>query len=197
MIRGADNGSVDGLVVSSYKTSQGERLIGPTEFLLPLRLDSELAESGFVPLCAYKNDCRAVFFSVGSLQRSEPSPGSRRADDTGFPVTLPQLLACCRFAHYLMCIFRERPRYFTARADLRMFLTNWINQYISVGDGLSQETLISKPLADARLEVVEQPDQPGCYKLDLQIRPRYQLVGTPALRLDVALPPRNALADLL
>ncbi|KJF77400.1 hypothetical protein UA44_18530, partial [Klebsiella aerogenes] len=54
---------------------------------------------------------------------------------------LPYLFACCRFAHYLKCIVRDKIGSFRERDDMERWLNDWVMNYVD-GDpaNSSQET---------------------------------------------------------
>jgi len=103
---------------------------------------------------------------------------------------LPYLFACCRFAHYLKCIVRDKIGSFRERDDMERWLNDWIMNYVD-GDpaNSSQETKSRKPLAAAEVQVEEIEDNPGYYSAKFFLRPHYQLEGlTVSLRLVSKLP---------
>ncbi|MDE9567395.1 type VI secretion system contractile sheath large subunit, partial [Xenorhabdus bovienii] len=69
---------------------------------------------------------------------------------------LPYLFACCRFAHYLKYIVRDKIGTFQERADMERWLNDWIMNYVD-GDPVnsSLSTKARKPLAAAEVKVEE------------------------------------------
>ena len=103
---------------------------------------------------------------------------------------LPYLFACCRFAHYLKCIVRDKVGSFRERDEMQRWLNDWIMNYVD-GDpaNSSQETKARKPLAAAEVQVEEVEGNPGYYTSKFFMRPHYQLEGlTVSLRLVSKLP---------
>src|SRR5690606_24145220 len=103
---------------------------------------------------------------------------------------LPYLFACCRFAHYLKCIVRDKIGSFQTRDDMQRWLNDWIMNYVD-GDtaNSSQATKARKPLAAAEVQITEVEDNPGYYESKFFLRPHYQLEGlTVSLRLVSKLP---------
>ena len=45
--------------------------------------------------------------------------------------SLPYILACSRFAHYLKAIIRDKVGGFTNRGEIESFLNKWITQYVT------------------------------------------------------------------
>jgi type VI secretion system protein ImpC len=100
------------------------------------------------------------------------------------------MFACCRFAHYLKCIVRDKIGSFKERDDMHRWLNNWIMNYVD-GDpaNSSEKTKSEKPLAAAEVVVEEVEGNPGYYTSKFFLRPHYQLEGlTVSLRLVSKLP---------
>ena len=107
---------------------------------------------------------------------------------------LPYLFACCRFAHYLKCIVRDKIGSFKEREDMQIWLQKWIMNYVD-GDPAhsSESTKAQKPLAAAEVQVAEIEGNPGYYSAKFFLRPHYQLEGlTVSLRLVSKLPSAKA-----
>jgi type VI secretion system protein ImpC len=103
---------------------------------------------------------------------------------------LPYLLAMCRFAHYLKSMMRDKIGSFMSRSDCEMFLNRWISNYVTLDDNAPQSVKASKPLREARIEVMEVPGKPGAYRAVSFLRPHFQLDElTVSLRLVAELPP--------
>jgi type VI secretion system protein ImpC len=100
------------------------------------------------------------------------------------------MFACCRFAHYLKCIVRDKIGSFKDRTAMERWLGSWINQYVD-GDpaNSSEETKARKPLSAAEVVVEEVEGAPGYYTSKFFLKPHYQLEGlTVSLRLVSRLP---------
>ena len=100
------------------------------------------------------------------------------------------MFACCRFAHYLKCIVRDKIGSFKDRDAMERWLTSWIMQYVD-GDpaNSSEETKARKPLSAAEVVVEEVEGAPGYYTSKFFLKPHYQLEGlTVSLRLVSRLP---------
>jgi type VI secretion system protein ImpC len=104
------------------------------------------------------------------------------------------MFACCRFAHYLKCIVRDKIGSFSSRDQIQQWLTNWILNYVD-GDpaNSSEEYKASHPLAAAEVVVEEVEGAPGYYSSKFFLKPHYQLEGlTVSLRLVSRLPSEKA-----
>jgi len=91
---------------------------------------------------------------------------------------LPYMFAVSRFAHYLKCMVRDKIGSMKEKEALQRWLQEWIYEYVD-GDPVnsSEETKCRKPLADARVEVFENEENPGYYSARFFLRPHYQLEG--------------------
>jgi len=103
--------------------------------------------------------------------------------------SLPYILACSRFAHYLKSIMRDKIGGFTSRDEVERFLGNWIAQYVTADDSASHSTKARYPLREARVVVREIPGKPGVFTAIAHLRPHFQLEElTASLRLVADLP---------
>uniref|UniRef100_A0A8W7PZ31 TssC1 C-terminal domain-containing protein n=3 Tax=cellular organisms TaxID=131567 RepID=A0A8W7PZ31_ANOCL len=143
-----------------------------------------------MPLIHRKNSDFAAFIGAQSLQKPAEYYDPDATANAQLAARLPYLFACCRFAHYLKCIVRDKIGSFRERSDMEVWLNNWIMNYVD-GDpaNSSQETKARKPLAAAEVQVQEIEDAPGYYAAKFFLRPHYQLEGlTVSLRLVSKLP---------
>jgi type VI secretion system protein ImpC len=186
-IRGIDSGGVvEGLPVPVFSTADGEvDLRGVTEIALSERREAELAGSGFIPLVQRKNEGIAAFVSAQSLQKPQTYDDPAATANAVISARLPYLFACCRFAHFIKCMVRDKVGSTMSRAQLETWLDNWVAGYIDGSPASSPEDWkASHPLEEARVTVEERGDQPGHYDARFYLRPHYQLEGlTVALRL--------------
>ncbi|MGO1766304.1 MAG: type VI secretion system contractile sheath large subunit, partial [Advenella sp.] len=144
----------------------------------------------FMPLVHRKNSDFAAFIGAQSLQKPHEYNDPDATANARLSARLPYLFACCRFAHYLKCIVRDKIGSFRERDDMERWLNDWIMNYVD-GDpaNSSQETKARKPLAAAEVQVTEIEDNPGYYAAKFFLRPHYQLEGlTVSLRLVSKLP---------
>lgn len=191
-IRGVESGgAVENLPCHTFPTDDGGVDIKcPTEIAISDRREAELAKNGFMPLVHRKNSDFAAFIGAQSLQKPQEYYDADAAANARLAARLPYLFACCRFAHYLKCIVRDKIGSFRERDDMERWLNSWIMNYVD-GDptNSSQETKARKPLAAAEVSVQEVPDNPGYYAAKFFLRPHYQLEGlTVSLRLVSRLP---------
>lgn len=191
-IRGVESGgAVDDLPTHSFPTDDGGvDMKCPTEIAVSDRREAELARNGFMPLVHRKNSDVAAFIGAQSLQKAHEYYDPDATANAKLAARLPYLFACCRFAHYLKCIVRDKIGSFREREDMQRWLNDWIMNYVD-GDpaNSSQDTKARKPLAAAEVYVEEIADSPGYYTSKFFLRPHYQLEGlTVSLRLVSKLP---------
>ena len=197
-IRGVESGgAVEGLPCHTFPTDDGGvDMKCPTEIAISDRREAELAKNGFMPLVHRKNSDFAAFIGAQSLLQPAEYQDPDATANARLSGRLPYLFACCRFAHYLKCIVRDKIGSFQERSDMERWLNDWIMNYVD-GDpaNSSQETKARKPLAAAQVVVEEIEDNPGYYASKFFLRPHYQLEGlTVSLRLVSKLPSAKSAA---
>lgn len=191
-IRGVESGGiVENLPTHHFETDDGGvDLKCPTETAISDRREAELSQNGLMPLVYRKNSNLAAFIGAQSLQQPEDYYDTDASANAKLSARLPYLFACCRFAHYLKCIVRDKIGSFREREDMERWLNDWLMNYVD-GDPMnsSQETKARKPLAAAEVVVEEVADNPGFYTSKFFLKPHYQLEGlTVSLRLVSKLP---------
>ncbi|MDZ4237276.1 MAG: type VI secretion system contractile sheath large subunit, partial [Hydrogenophaga sp.] len=184
-------GAVENLPAHTFPTDDGGvDMKCPTEIAISDRREAELAKNGFMPLVHRKNSDVAAFIGAQSLNKPAEYYDADATANANLSARLPYMFACCRFAHYLKCIVRDKIGSFKERSDMERWLNDWIMNYVD-GDpsNSSQETKARKPLAAAEVEVNEVEGNPGYYTSKFFLRPHYQLEGlTVSLRLVSKLP---------
>ena len=191
-IRGIESGgAVEGLPLHSFPTDDGGvDMKCPTEIAISDRREAELARSGFMPLIHRKHSDFAAFIGAQSLQKPADYDDPDASANASLAARLPYLFACCRFAHYLKCIVRDKVGAFKDRATMERWLQDWIMNYVD-GDPAhsSEQTKARRPLAAAEVVVEDVEGKPGYYQSKFFLRPHYQLEGlTVSLRLVSRLP---------
>ena len=191
-IRGVESGGVvENLPVHTFPTDDGGvDMKCPTEIAISDRREAELAKNGFMPLIHRKNTDLAAFIGAQSLQKPVEYDNPDATANANLAARLPYLFACCRFAHYLKCMVRDKIGSFKERADMERWLRDWIMNYVD-GDPAhsTEQTKARRPLAAAEVVVEEIEGNPGYYSSKFFLRPHYQLEGlTVSLRLVSKLP---------
>ena len=191
-IRGvASGGLVEDLPVHVFPSDDGGvDTKCPTEIAISDRREAELAKNGLMPLIYRKNSDVAAFIGAQSLQKPAEYYDADATANANLAARLPYLFACCRFAHYLKCIVRDKIGSFKERSDVQLWLNNWIMNYVDGDPANSSEAVKAmKPLAAAEVVVEEIEENPGYYSAKFFLRPHYQLEGlTVSLRLVSKLP---------
>ncbi len=176
-IRGvASGGIVEDLPCHTFPTDDGGvDTKCPTEIAI-YRREAELAKNGFMPLSHRKHSDQAAFIGAQSLQKPIEYADVNATVNAIFHAGLPYMFACCRFAHYLKCIVRDKIGSFRERKDMERWLNDWIMQYVD-GDPADPHWKAKKPLAAAEIHVDEIAESPGYYTAKFFLRPQYQLEG--------------------
>ncbi len=191
-IHGIESGGiVDDLPVLHFSTADGAvdtRCC--TEIALNERREADLARLGLIPLMYRKNGDVAAFLSAHSLQKPAEYDDPAASANAVMSARLPYLFACCRFAHYLKCLVRDKVGGSMQRPQLQAWLTEWLMRYVDGSPNTSNEAWkASHPLEHAEVSLEDKPDRPGQYDAKFFLKPHYQLEGlTVALRLVSKLP---------
>ena len=144
----------------------------------------------FMPLLHKKNSDFAAFIGAQSLQKPAEYDNPDATANANLSARLPYLFATCRFAHYLKCMVRDKIGASMEQAELEGWLQNWITRYVEPNPAsATDEDKATRPLAEAKVVVEEDPSNPGYYQSKFFLRPHYQLEGlTVSLRLVSKLP---------
>lgn len=195
-IRGVEGGGlVTGLPAHTFRTFDGDTALKcPTEVAITDRREKELSDLGFISLCHCKGTDYAAFFGGQTTNK----PRLYNTDDANansrISAMLPYVLAASRFAHYLKAIMRDKIGSFAMRDNVAAYLNSWISQYVLLDDDAPQAVKARFPLREARVDVLDIPGKPGCYKAVVFLKPHFQLDElTVSVRLVAELPPPAAL----
>jgi len=176
-IRGVESGGlVEGLPVHNFMTDGGDVAMKcPTETQITDRREKELADQGFAPLVHCKGTPNAAFFSVQSAQKPKTYDSDAATSNARISAQLPYIFAVSRFAHYLKSMMRDKIGGYTSRAEVQDYLNKWIKNYVIATPGAAFELKAKRPLAEARVEVVDVPGKPGAYRAVAFLKPHFQL----------------------
>jgi type VI secretion system protein ImpC len=110
-----------------------------------------------MPLVHRKNTDLAAFIGAQSLNKPAEYYDPDATANANLAARLPYMFACCRFAHYLKCIVRDKIGSFQEeRKDMERWLNDWITSYVDGNpESSSQETKARRPLAAAEVVVEE------------------------------------------
>jgi len=191
-IRGIESGgAVEGLPAFTFPTDDGGVAMKcPTEIAISDRREAELAKSGFMPLIHKKNSDFAAFIGAQSLQKPQEYDDPGATANANLAARLPYLFASCRFAHYLKCMVRDKIGSTMTMGQLESWLQTWLNRYVDGSPGSSSEDWkATHPLAEGKVVVEANEENPGYYSAKFFLKPHYQLEGlTVSLRLVSRMP---------
>jgi type VI secretion system protein ImpC len=179
-IRGVQSGGeVINLPTHTFPTDDGDiDLKCPTEIAISDRREAELSKSGLLPLIHRKNSDKAAFIGAQSIYRPKKYDNVEATASDNISSRIPYMFAVSRFSHYLKCMVRDKIGETKEREDLQKWLQKWITQYV---DGDPKNSSIAqkakKPLADAKVDVFEDEENPGYYSARFYLRPHFQLEG--------------------
>jgi len=180
-IRGVKSGGeVINLPVHTFPTDDGSTdLKCPTEIAITDRREAEISKAGLLPLIHRKNSDKAAFIGAQSVFKPRDfGPDKDLTASDNLSSRLPYMFATARFAHYLKCMVRDNIGRNMEKDQLQRWLHDWIMQYVD-GDpkNSSEADKAKRPLADAKIEVFEDEENPGYYGTKVFLRPHFQLEG--------------------
>ena len=190
-IRGTESGGkVSDMPLHQYRSLSGSMITKcPTETAITDRREKELSDQGIIGMCHARNTDYAVVFSGATVNRPKKYIDEDSNANARLSASLPYVLACARFAHYLKAMMRDKVGGFTSKKDIERYLNTWISTYVTSDDNASHATKARFPLRDARVEVLEVAGKPGVYTAVAHLRPHFQLEELSAsLRLVAELP---------
>lgn len=190
-IRGAEGGGkVEGLPTHLFKSDDGDLdQKCPAEVGITERREAELSKMGFLPLCHYKNTDYAVFFGAQTAQKPKKYDAPDATANAAISARLPYIMATSRIAHYLKVMARDKIGSFMEAQDCERWLNRWINSYTNGNPDASAEMKAKFPLAEAKIEVKENPEAPGSYSAIAHLRPWLQMEElTASLRMVAEIP---------
>ncbi|MEO0990019.1 MAG: type VI secretion system contractile sheath large subunit, partial [Pseudomonadota bacterium] len=179
-IRGVQSGGeVMNLPTHVFDTGEGDTdLKCPTEYAISDRREGELSKSGLIGLIHRKNTDKAAFIGAQSLYRPKTYKDPNATASDNLSSRLPYMFAVSRFSHYLKCMVRDQIGMSRTRKQIETELESWINTYVDGSpDSSSEETKARKPLADARVEIIEDEENPGYYLGKFYLQPHFQMEG--------------------
>ena len=191
-IRGIESGgAVEGLPAHTFPDDDGGVAMKcPTEIAISDRREAELAKNGFMPLIFKKNSDFAAFIGAQSLQKPQEYLDPAATANANLSARLPYLFATCRFAHYLKCMVRDKIGSTRTQSQLQSWLQNWLNMYVDGSpDTSSEEYKATHPLAEGKVILESDEENPGYYSAKFFLKPHYQLEGlSVSLRLVSKMP---------
>jgi type VI secretion system protein ImpC len=179
-IRGVQSGGeVINLPTHTFPTDDGGvDLKCPTEIAITDRREAELSKSGLISIVHRKNTDKAAFIGAQSIYKPKTFVTTEATAADNLSARIPYMFAVSRFAHYLKCMVRDKIGSTKEKDQLERWLQDWIMLYVD-GDpkNSSEETKARLPLAEARVTVKENEENPGYYSAHFFLRPHFQLEG--------------------
>lgn len=179
-IRGVTSGGeVTNLPVHTFDTGDGAKdMKCPTEISITDRREGELSKAGLLGLIHRQNTDKAAFIGAQTLFKPKEFVDDEATASSNMSSRLPYIFAVSRFGHYLKAMVRDKIGQSPTRAQLEADLQAWINKYVT-GNPTNATELekAKKPLAGAKVEVIEDDLNPGYYTGKFYLKPHFQLEG--------------------
>lgn len=145
-----------------------------TEVAFTEEQSGQLSAAGFMALSAVPRLPLAAFLGAQTIQR--PRQVNRAEPDASAVLSakLGHILCVSRIAHYVKAIGRDQ---LGAPATLRRHedvLHEWLRQWCSDSDGMSEELRARYPLRQARVALRDVPGKPGAYECSIHLVPHFQ-----------------------
>lgn len=179
-IRGVESGgTVEGLPTALFPTDDGSMDAKcPTEIAISDRREAELSKAGLMALVHRKNTDQATFIGAQTMHSPKAYEDADATASANLSARLPYIFASCRFAHYLKCMVRDWVGSTREAPQLASDLQSWIMQYVDMQPDFStEEDKARKPLKQASVDVIPDPENPGYYRGVFRMVPHYQLEG--------------------
>ncbi len=130
-IRGVESGAVENLPCHTFPSDDGGvDMKCPTEIAISDRREAELAKNGFMPLIHRKTPTLLPLSAHSRCRNRRNTTMLMPPPTRALASRLPYLFACCRFAHYLKCIVRDKIGSFRERDEMERWLNDWVMNYV-------------------------------------------------------------------
>ncbi len=179
-IRGVQSGGeVKGLPTHTFDTGDGSKdLKCPTEVSITDRREGELSKAGLIGLIHRQHTDKAAFIGAQSLYRPKKFVDDAATASDNMSSRIPYMFAVSRFSHYLKVMVRDKIGESPTQAQLQTQLQSWINKYVTANpDSATELEKARKPLAGAKVEIIEDELNPGYYMGKFYLKPHFQLEG--------------------
>lgn len=177
-IRGPQSGGkLDNLPVHLYDVGRGRQMKIPTEVPISETLEFECANLGFMPLSIYEGTDFACFFSANSTQRPQLYDDPDATANSRVNSRLPYIMLGSRISHYLKVLQRENIGSTKDATRIQQELNTWLNTLVTKMPNPSESVIAKHPLRAGEVMVHDLPDNPGFFRVDLNIIPHFQIEG--------------------
>jgi type VI secretion system protein ImpC len=188
-ITGIDGGGlVEGLPAIEYEAMGAAQRRISTQTMIGESLEYQMSQNGFIPFCDKENRGMAAFYSANTVLRPKIFGGGENTQESlnyRMSTMLPYMMIINRLAHYIKVIQRENIGHWKDSQTLERELNAWLNQYVTDMDSPSPSIRAKRPLRFARIEVREDPANPGWHFMKLSITPHFKFIGA-AFTLNLA-----------
>ncbi len=180
-IKGVPRGHLGGGLVNNLPTMYFEtdaKGVAPkisTDVLVTDKVERQLANQGFIPLCQCYDTNLAAFYSNQSAQKPQVMKATLDSTNARLSTMLQHILCSARIAHYLKVIIRDKVGSFLTAQACEHYLQLWINRYTTGRDDLDWNEQARYPLREAVVEVKAYPGKPGTFLCVMRLKPHYQL----------------------
>ena len=177
-IRGPQSGGkVENLPVHLYDVGRGKQMKIPTEVPISETLEFEAANLGFIPLSVYEGTDYACFFSANSTQKPQLYDDAEATANSRVNARLPYIFLGSRIAHYLKVLQRENIGATKDATRIAEELNGWLNTLVTKTPNPSEALIAKYPLRAGEVHVYDLPDNPGFFRVDMNIIPHFQIEG--------------------
>ncbi len=179
-IRGVQSGGeVQNLPTHLFDTGDGAQdMKCPTEVSITDRREGELSKAGLIGLIHRQHTDKAAFIGAQSLYRPKKYVDDAATASDNISSRIPYMFAVSRFSHYLKVMVRDKIGESPDRGQLQTQLQAWINKYVTGNpESATELEKAKKPLAAAKVEVIEDELNPGYYMGKFFLKPHFQLEG--------------------
>lgn len=146
-----------------------------TDVVITDKLERELSDLGFIPLCQCYDNPNVAFYNNQSIHKPNNSKDELKNSNAKLSVMLQHILCGSRIAHYIKIIFRDKIGSSQSTQSIEQYMQKWLHKYTTGRDDLEWEEQARYPLREAHVKVKEHPIKPGQYICIITIKPHYQL----------------------
>ena len=179
-IRGVQSGGeVPNLPTHVFDTGDGSKdMKCPTEVSITDRREGELSKAGLIGLIHRQHTDKAAFIGAQSLYRPKKYVDDLATASDNMSSRIPYIFAVSRFSHYLKVMVRDKIGQSPDKTQLQNELQTWINKYVTANpESASEKEKATRPLAGAKVEVIEDELNPGYYMGKFFLKPHFQMEG--------------------
>ena len=149
----------------------------PVECTVPEAREVALSNLGLIPLCYYKNTDYACFFSANSIQKVKSFFDRDVQANVRINSRLPYVFLVSRIGHYLKVLQRENIGANKSPKALEVELNRWLSHLVTKMPNPDHELIAKHPLREGYVEVEPNLENPGFFKVNLFVKPHFQIEG--------------------